>query len=56
MAWVVPADPAAPPTAGELADHVTAQLAPHKRPRTVRYLDALPRNDLGKIMKRALHG
>lgn len=56
VAWVVPADPAAPPTAGELADHVAAQLAPHKRPRTVRYLDALPRNDLGKIMKRALHG
>lgn len=56
VAWVVPADPAAPPTAEELADHVAAQLAPHKRPRTVRYLDALPRNDLGKIMKRALHG
>ncbi|PZT74949.1 MULTISPECIES: acyl-CoA synthetase [unclassified Streptomyces] len=55
-AWVVPADPAAPPSADELADHVAAQLAPHKRPRTVRYLDALPRNDLGKIMKRALHG
>ncbi|MGC4946061.1 acyl-CoA synthetase [Streptomyces sp. DT224] len=55
VAWVVPADPAAPPTAEELADHVTAQLAPHKRPRAVRYLDALPRNDLGKIMKRALH-
>ncbi|WP_406291127.1 acyl-CoA synthetase [Streptomyces sp. NBC_00209] len=55
VAWVVPADPADPPTAGELADHVAAQLAPHKRPRTVRYLDALPRNDLGKIMKRALH-
>ncbi|MEU2020659.1 acyl-CoA synthetase [Streptomyces sp. NPDC016469] len=56
VAWVVPADPDAPPAAEELADHVAAQLAPHKRPRTVRYLDALPRNDLGKIMKRALHG
>ncbi|WP_199783895.1 acyl-CoA synthetase [Streptomyces sp. ATexAB-D23] len=56
VAWVVPADPAAPPTADALAGHVAAQLAPHKRPRTVRYLDALPRNDLGKIMKRALHG
>lgn len=55
VAWVVPADPAAPPAADALADHVAAQLAPHKRPRTVRYLDALPRNDLGKIMKRALH-
>ncbi|MFE9818450.1 acyl-CoA synthetase [Streptomyces sp. NBC_00236] len=56
VAWVVPADPAAPPSAAELADHVAAQLSPHKRPRTVRYLDALPRNDLGKIMKRSLHG
>ncbi|WP_329541910.1 acyl-CoA synthetase [Streptomyces sp. NBC_01358] len=56
VAWVVPADPAAPPSAAELAAHVAAQLSPHKRPRTVRYLDALPRNDLGKIMKRSLHG
>ncbi|MFF9566337.1 acyl-CoA synthetase [Streptomyces sp. NPDC014685] len=54
VAWVVPADPAAPPSGEELADHVAAQLSPHKRPRTVRYLDALPRNDLGKIMKRSL--
>ncbi|MFF9397375.1 AMP-binding protein [Streptomyces sp. NPDC014744] len=54
VAWVVPADPAAPPAKGELADHVAAQLAPHKRPRAVRYLEALPRNDLGKIMKRSL--
>ncbi|MFJ4961071.1 acyl-CoA synthetase [Streptomyces sp. NPDC088729] len=55
VAWVVPADPAAPPAAEELAAHVAAELAPHKRPRTVRYLDALPRNDLGKILKRSLH-
>lgn len=55
VAWVVAADPGSPPAAKELADHVAAQLAPHKRPRTVRYLDALPRNDLGKIMKRSLH-
>ncbi|WP_443051214.1 acyl-CoA synthetase [Streptomyces sp. JV185] len=55
VAWVVPADPASPPSAEELAGHVAAQLSPHKRPRTVRYLDALPRNDLGKIMKRSLH-
>ncbi|WP_327336738.1 acyl-CoA synthetase [Streptomyces sp. NBC_01324] len=55
VAWVVPADPASPPPADELAAHVAAQLSPHKRPRTVRYLDELPRNDLGKIMKRSLH-
>ncbi|MEV0490786.1 acyl-CoA synthetase [Streptomyces atratus] len=54
VAWVVPSDRDAPPTEAELADHVAAQLAPHKRPRTVRYLEALPRNDMGKIMKRSL--
>ncbi len=56
VAWIVPVDVQAPPSEGELADHVAAHLAPHKRPRTVRFLDALPRNDMGKIMKRALHG
>ncbi|MGW4082272.1 acyl-CoA synthetase [Streptomyces sp. NPDC004822] len=54
VAWVVPADPREPPSAEELADHVAGRLAPHKRPRRVRYLDVLPRNDMGKIMKRAL--
>ncbi|WP_405769001.1 acyl-CoA synthetase [Streptomyces sp. NBC_00080] len=54
VAWVVPADPEALPAESELADHVARRLAPHKRPRVVRYLDALPRNDMGKIMKRAL--
>jgi malonyl-CoA/methylmalonyl-CoA synthetase len=54
VAWVVPADPAAPPSAAALADHVAALLAPHKRPRTVRLLSALPRNDMGKVLKRAL--
>ncbi|MCX5412787.1 acyl-CoA synthetase [Streptomyces sp. NBC_00059] len=54
VAWVVPADPGSPPSDGELADHVSVLLAPHKRPRVVRLLDALPRNELGKIMKRSL--
>ncbi|MFJ9635269.1 acyl-CoA synthetase [Streptomyces sp. NPDC101178] len=54
VAWVVAADPDSPPRPEELADHVAGQLAPHKRPRTVHFLDALPRNDLGKIMKRSL--
>ncbi|MFI1924180.1 MULTISPECIES: acyl-CoA synthetase [unclassified Streptomyces] len=54
VAWVVPTDPEALPAESELADHVARRLAPHKRPRVVRYLDALPRNDMGKIMKRAL--
>lgn len=54
VAWIVPTDPEQPPGEAELADHVAAQLAPHKRPRVVRYLAELPRNDMGKIMKRAL--
>ena len=54
VAWVVPTNPEAPPSADELADHVAARLAPHKRPRVVHHLGSLPRNDMGKIMKRSL--
>ena len=52
VAWVVPDGER--PAESELADHVSRLLSPHKRPRVVRYLDALPRNDMGKVMKRAL--
>ncbi|EMD28309.1 acyl-CoA synthetase [Amycolatopsis azurea] len=52
VAWVVPAGER--PEEAELADHVSRLLSPHKRPRVVRYLEALPRNDMGKVMKRAL--
>jgi malonyl-CoA/methylmalonyl-CoA synthetase len=52
VAWIVPEGER--PSEKELADHVARLLAPHKRPRVVRYLDALPRNDMGKVMKRAL--
>lgn len=55
VAWIVPADHRSPPSLEELADHVAGRLAPHKRPRVVHLLGALPRNDMGKIMKRALH-
>lgn len=55
VAWIVPAGER--PSAEELADHVARLLSPHKRPRVVRFLDALPRNDMGKVLKRALrHG
>lgn len=52
VAWVVP-DGAAPPAA-ELSSYVADHLAPHKRPRKIHFLDALPRNDMGKVLKRAL--
>jgi malonyl-CoA/methylmalonyl-CoA synthetase len=53
VAWVVAAsDP--PPAVQELAGHVATLLAPHKRPRVVHYLPALPRNELGKVRKSEL--
>ncbi|ONI80113.1 acyl-CoA synthetase [Saccharothrix sp. ALI-22-I] len=54
VAWIVAEGER--PTEQELADHVAKLLAPHKRPRVVRFLDALPRNDMGKVLKRALRG
>ncbi|MCG3042882.1 acyl-CoA synthetase [Streptomyces sp. S1A] len=52
-AWVVPSG-GQRPTERELIDHVARRLTPHKRPRVVRFTDALPRNDMGKVMKREL--
>jgi malonyl-CoA/methylmalonyl-CoA synthetase len=52
VAWVVPGDVV--PTAEELIAHVARLLTPHKRPRAVNFVDALPRNELGKVTKRAL--
>lgn len=43
-----------PVEADELIEHVAVQLAPHKRPREVRFVDALPRNDMGKVVKARL--
>jgi malonyl-CoA/methylmalonyl-CoA synthetase len=37
-----------------LVDHVAGLLSPHKRPRDVRIVEALPRNAMGKVMKTAL--
>jgi malonyl-CoA/methylmalonyl-CoA synthetase len=52
VAYVVPAGEA--PGEKELVDHVAALLAPYKRPREVRFIDALPRNDMGKVQKSRL--
>jgi malonyl-CoA/methylmalonyl-CoA synthetase len=37
-----------------LAGHVADLLTPHKRPRVVRFIDALPRNEMGKVQKKRL--
>ncbi|MGV0750561.1 acyl-CoA synthetase [Mycolicibacter minnesotensis] len=53
VAFVVPsAGGAAQPS--ELIDYVGRQLSAHKRPREVRLVDALPRNAMGKVLKKAL--
>ncbi|GAA2792108.1 acyl-CoA synthetase [Saccharopolyspora taberi] len=51
VAWVVPA---AEVPEQDLVDHVARLLTPHKRPRVVRFLEALPRNEMGKVRKKAL--
>ncbi|MFW0793460.1 acyl-CoA synthetase [Gordonia sp. CPCC 205515] len=38
----------------ELIDHVTTELSHHKRPREIRFVDALPRNAMGKVQKKLL--
>jgi acyl-CoA synthetase (AMP-forming)/AMP-acid ligase II len=40
---------------GELTTHVKAHLASYKAPREVEFLDELPRNATGKVLKRDLH-
>lgn len=54
VAFVVPADAATPPSDRDLADRVSRDLAPHKRPREVRRVAHLPRNAMGKVQKAAL--
>jgi malonyl-CoA/methylmalonyl-CoA synthetase len=53
VAWVVPR-PGTAPSPDVLAGHVAELLTPHKRPRVVRFLDELPRNEMGKVQKRRL--
>ncbi len=38
----------------ELINHVAQQLSAHKRPREVRIVDSLPRNAMGKVLKKEL--
>jgi malonyl-CoA/methylmalonyl-CoA synthetase len=53
VAWVV-LRPGAEPGPEELTGHVASLIAGHKRPREVRFIDALPRNAMGKVEKTRL--
>ena len=50
-AFVVPADPAAPPTIQELDAWCEHRLSKPKRPASITLLDELPRTSVGKIRK-----
>jgi acyl-CoA synthetase (AMP-forming)/AMP-acid ligase II len=51
-AFVVAAGPAPAPDA--LLTFAAEQLAPFKRPRLIHFVDSLPRNALGKVVKHEL--
>ena len=48
--------PAATVTGDELLEHCRARLARFKVPKDIAFLDALPRNPSGKVLKRELRG
>ncbi|HMD46602.1 MAG TPA: AMP-binding protein [Acidimicrobiales bacterium] len=51
VAWVVPTDPADPPSPVELAESVTAALAPWAAPKEVVVVPSLPRTSSGKVRR-----
>lgn len=52
---VVPAEPDAPPTLEEINAYLKAQgMSLYKLPEKMRLVDAIPRNPVGKILKKAL--
>ncbi|MCA2206140.1 acyl-CoA synthetase [Nocardia rosealba] len=54
VAFVVARDTGSGDLATELIAHVGDQLSAHKRPREIRFVDALPRNAMGKVQKKSL--
>jgi acyl-CoA synthetase (AMP-forming)/AMP-acid ligase II len=53
-AFVVPADPGAPPSADDLRAYARERLAGFKVPERWRFVERLPRNASGKLMRRRL--
>ena len=54
MAFVVAADGAAPPPVEDLDRTCLDAIARYKRPKDYRFVDALPTNNYGKVVKREL--
>ena len=56
VAWVLPADRAAPPTLDQLRAHVSEQLPAFCAPKELRLVEQLPRTALGKVQRHLLGG
>ena len=54
VAFVVAADVAAPPSVEDLDRMCLDHIARFKRPKDYRFVDALPTNNYGKVVKREL--
>lgn len=54
VAWVVPADPSAPPSLEELRDVVGARMARYAAPRQVVHVAWLPKTAIGKVRREDL--
>ncbi len=54
VAFVVPVEAAGPALRADLVAWCAARLAPYKRPRDVRWVDGIPRNALGKVLRHEL--
>jgi acyl-CoA synthetase (AMP-forming)/AMP-acid ligase II len=54
VAYVVPSGTSATPTAEEIRQHVASTLARYKVPRQVTFIDELPRNATGKVLRNQL--
>lgn len=54
VAFVVSADPSAPPLRADLDQTCLDRIARFKRPKEYRFVDVLPTNNYGKVLKREL--
>ncbi|MGY4509565.1 AMP-binding protein [Bradyrhizobium sp. USDA 3650] len=54
VAFVIPSDKELPPAAGEVIQRVKDRLANYKVPKQVIIVNELPRNSMGKVMKKEL--
>jgi len=54
LAVVQPEDPTRPPDAAELVEWCRGRLAPYKCPRSVVFVESMPRDPSGKLFKRVL--